>query len=523
MTRMSNSWGRHQLRTLIVQAALLSVPVMAEDIHTESRPDLPQALASDDECFVAEGSSADACAANALQRRGLTVVAAEEREASEANETWGSCASYGCGGSFVHWQRCQCNQHCEHHRNCCRDYWWTCKRPQDHGSCASFGCGGNYVASRSCQCTDHCSHYGNCCSDFLATCKSGGPPTPRPSQPPPRPGPSPAASHGETLSGYYLDWAAEGHGFFDGFKFLTEDTNHGAAHYLTKQMAQAEGVADAHSGFAILRAGKRDPVYQYKRHSAKIATTRSWSRFLATMRFSHVPYGCGVWPSFFTLAVGKSWPEGGEVDVLEYVNDGPSQASFHSGEDCTLDHAAVNKYGNMPDRNRMNYACKTLYPKLLGCGPNKWTQSGRSWARTPGVLALERTDDFLKIFFLPEGRIPHDLLAGKPRPDAWDQSLIISYYPFAASGCSPSVMTAQQLVLNIGFCGDWASKVWGDSGSCRGRTSSCRSVDPLFEYAPEQDCCTQFIYDQDGNHHTDEYLQRQAFFNISWIKVFTQG
>jgi len=483
--------------------------------------EVPRALDSDDEC-LAERS----CAANALQRRALKVAVAEKREALEANGTWASCASYGCGGgSYISWHQCQCNAACEHYHNCCLDYWTLCKRGLHHqASCASLGCGGNYAHGRPCQCTEQCSHFGNCCSDYSNTCKKPGgdqasgpsspqPPAPRQVQPPSPQGPS----------SYRLDWAAQGHSFFDGFNFVTQDMNHGAAHYLDRGEAMSARVIEAHGSFAILRAGQRDPVYKYKRYTAKIATTRSWTHFLAVMRFSHVPYGCGVWPAFFTLAPGKQWPNGGEVDILEYVNDDVSKTSFHTGESCRLSPGAVNKYGSMPDRNDMNYECKTQYPEHLGCAPNKWMRSGESWARNPGVLAVERTADALRIFFLPEGRVPGDLLAGAPRPDSWDRSLLVSYYPFSASGCSPSVMTAQQFVLGIGFCGDWASKVWGDSGRCMAKTHNCRPVDPLAEYAPEQDCCTQFIYDQDGHHGTDSYLKSKAFFNISWIKIFTPG
>jgi len=323
----------------------------------------------------------------------------------------------------------------------------------------------------------------------------------------------------EVRAAYSLDWKAEGTSFFSGFNFMTEDANHGSAHYLDAGRAVQEGVAQAYPTHAVLRAGRADPQYRYKRYTAKIGTQKSWSYFLAAMRFSHVPYGCGVWPAFFTLAPGAPWPDGGEVDILEYVNDDVSKTSLHTGHACRLDPNLVNRYGYMPDRNRMNYDCRTRYPQHLGCAPNKWMRSGQQWAHNPGVVALERTAEFLKIFFIPEGSIPGDLIGDAPRPDTWDR-FIVSYYPFSANGCPPSVMAAQQLVLNIGFCGDWASKVWGDSAYCKSRTHSCRSVDPLHEYAPQQDCCTQFIFDEDRAHGTDDYLRQRAFFNISWLKVY---
>mmetsp|Transcript_79209 Transcript_79209/g.222065 ORF Transcript_79209/g.222065 Transcript_79209/m.222065 type:complete len:155 (-) Transcript_79209:219-683(-) len=153
---------------------------------------------------------------------------------------------------------------------------------------------------------------------------------------------------------------------------------------------------------------------------------------------------------------------------------------------------------------------------------------------------MERTADFAKIFFIPEGEIPQDVSEEAPRPEGWNRWLI-AYYPFGASPECPDpdgVMAPQRFILSIAFCGGWASKVWGLSGSCVGSGPAynasatdaklpieasqhqCRAVDPLAEYAPEQDCCTQFITDEQGEFGTDAHLRESAYFNMSWFKVY---
>lgn len=440
-----------------------------------------EALDLDDQCAAHDSD----CALNALQLRGVKVANQAEDELAESQPIWHYALPcwHACHGAG------NCPTYCGPGNACC-------KNPSPTGP-------------PECQNVGFWPVYG------FHTCVRAGSPAVSPVSPI-APAPSPAGD-------YKLDWSAEGESFFSGFDFMWRDDNHGSAQYMpTYDKALEAGVVEAYGTHAILRTGKASSQYQWKRQSAKIATNKSWKHFLAMMKFSHVPYGCGVWPALFTLAPEYPWPDGGEVDILEYVNTGNSRSSFHTAEDCTLKPEAFGQYLPMPDLNRMDYACKTAYPKHLGCAPNKWERSGKAWSHSPGVIALERTEDYLKIFAIPEAEIPADIESDAPNPDSWDRWLF-AFYPFTASGCSKNVMQAQQLVMQINMCGDWAGKVFGDDHKCHaktGWTNKCRNVDPLAEYAPEEDCCTQFIWDEDGKYGTDDYLAETAFFNISYMKVY---
>jgi len=457
---------------------------------------------------------------------------------------------YGCTNHYHSWMSCQCNAECSRYGNCCPDYAEKCGKERHSGesipstgSCVTFGCVDVYNSARQCQCNSLCHKYKNCCFDYRQTCVETTKPSTTSTSTSTSAAPSTtstttASTSSEELtensstteaspttsgaskgsSPYRLQWAAQGETFFDKFNFLWEDHNHGSAEYLLEAEAKENGVIEATRNYAIIRPGARSPKYKYKRMTSRMETKPSWKYFLTLIKFSHVPYGCGVWPALFTLAPNAPWPNGGELDILEYVNMDVSKSSFHTGGECKLHPSAVNQYGPMPDRNDADYDCVTEYPDKLGCAPNKWMKSGTDWAHSPGVLATQWTESFIKIFYIPEHEIPEDVEAGSPSPDeTWDKRWLFSYYPFSGTNC---IIEEQKLMIQINFCGDWAGKVWGSDSNCNWRVPNCRSVDPLAEYAPQEDCCTQFIWDDDNRFGTDAYLKERAFYNISYIKVF---
>jgi len=270
---------------------------------------------------------------------------------------------------------------------------------------------------------------------------------------------------------YEVAWAAEGGTFFDGWNFEEVDFTGGAVRYVSRDEALNEQLALVNGTHAIIRpggieerVGSTPPMKQ--RRSVKLTSNKTWTYFLTAMRFSHTPYGCGVWPSFWALGAGGDWPNRGELDMIEYWDGDESLVSYHGGSvknnTCKLDKELLNKEGcpHFSDRNHRNYDCATDYSKgELGCGPNNdnfKALSGKGWSNNPGVIAAEWTKEYIKVFYIPEAELPQDLAPGAtPKPDTWDE-YVISYYPFGPSGCDldqESLASAKQLVLNIELCG----------------------------------------------------------------------
>ena len=49
---------------------------------------------------------------------------------------------------------------------------------------------------------------------------------------------------------------------------------------------------------------------------------------------AHMPAGCGTWPAFWL--VGPGWPNDGEIDIIEGVNNAASDTTtLHSSQGCS--------------------------------------------------------------------------------------------------------------------------------------------------------------------------------------------
>merc|ERR1712176_1463751 len=189
------------------------------------------------------------------------------------------------------------------------------------------------------------------------------------------------------------------------------------------------------------------------------------------------------------------------------------------------------------DLNNGGFDCETDYMAgKRGCAPNTLpVVTGQFFNEQRGVIAVEKTPEYAKVFHIPETELPADAESLSPQPESWEKWMI-SYYPFAESearvpGSCPhpeKVMTDQHIILNIELCGDWGSIVWPYSQQCRsvpGPTypGDCVAMNPTTSTTGfDHDCCTQYMMDKDGKFGTDDFLRDNALFNISYLRVFHQ-
>lgn len=333
---------------------------------------------------------------------------------------------------------------------------------------------------------------------------------------------------------YNLKWKAQGSSFFDDWTFATgHSATSGASYYLDKDRAVQEGIISTSDHHAKMRVGRAyDTSSGPRRFSASISTKKRYKHFLGVLKYQHVPFGLGVWPAFWMNGPG-TWPEGGELDVLEYASHDGQKVSLHTGKSnhCKLSATEVTKCTEMPDSNNMGYDCYTNYgAKKLGCAPTTFAgqRPPEFWSSNPGALAIEWTERFLKVYYFPDADIPDDLDTDTPTPFKWDEKFVIAYFPFAASeerhpGYCPNyqnVMDAQKIIMNIELCGDWAGSKWEpwdqDPYAKEWRGKRDRGECKIHGYHTANDCCANYI----GQSKLDQYLHDHAHFDINYLKIF---
>lgn len=375
---------------------------------------------------------------------------------------------------------------------------------------------------------------------------------------------------------YTVDTRCQGKSFFDCFDLAASwncvqsggtrnfwstsvDCSEGPTYYVDKPemvVYGPDGLIDIQDDYVVIRAGKiidnpddRKSINMsgqmeftpLLRESVRLTSKKSWKYMLLAMKYTRLPVACGSWPAFWILGPG-TWPGGGELDIMEWANlDVLEMTSLHTTEACHLDPFEVNRYADFVDVNFYGdwlcghfgrewmeyfghdcyftpYDCQTAYPAHKGCGPNRASADRRPeiMGGSPGVFAMEWTPEAIKVFHFKEHEIPADLEAEDPQTGGWSKN-ILGYYPFKASGAScpnyTEVMEPQTIRLNQAYCGDLASFVkWG--GRCADMAKELMGGDMSDSTA--WTTCQEFML----SHEADDYMRNNAYWNVSYIKVF---
>ncbi|THH30175.1 hypothetical protein EUX98_g4019 [Antrodiella citrinella] len=337
------------------------------------------------------------------------------------------------------------------------------------------------------------------------------PTSPAPSQPangtaaasaatPSATGGSAAPSASLPASAWKLLQAYQGNTFFNGWDFFTgSDPTNGQVTYVDQGTAQAAGLVNINAAGHAVMSVETTPTVSATRQSVRITTQQTYTGALLIMDSVHMPTGCGTWPAFWSN--GPNWPAGGEIDIVEGVNDYTNnQATIHTNAGCNLSGTSGFTGTVVGGTN-----CAALQTGNQGCGVRSQQTNSFGAAFNSiggGVYAMQWDTDGVSVWFFPRSNIPADITGSQPQPSNWGEPQAL----WPASGCNPfTFFNSHSAIFDTTLCGDWASGVWSATG-VPGQDQSCAQRTGV-------STCEEFIRNNGS-------AMAEAYWEVSYVKIF---
>lgn len=280
----------------------------------------------------------------------------------------------------------------------------------------------------------------------------------------------------ESTSDWKLVKKIAGGEFFDSdhwWFWSFDDPTHGDVHYVDAPTAWNDGLVSINDkGHALMKVDTTQYREKGKRKSIRIHGTHIFTGGMVLMDAVHMPVGCGTWPAWWQN--GPNWPHGGEIDILEGVNDNTqNQVSLHTGPGCTMPkdfekgQTGILHHGNY-DFDAFN--CGSAATFNQGCGVldrSSDASYGEAFNNANGgVYALVWADYAIQIYFFKRSDIPQDITDGSPDPSKWGTP--VGNFPMET--CDPySAFWDNFNIFDTTLCGDWAGSQ-GAWSSCAAKT-----------------------------------------------------
>ncbi|KAI0825151.1 glycoside hydrolase family 16 protein [Trametes gibbosa] len=266
----------------------------------------------------------------------------------------------------------------------------------------------------------------------------------------------------------------QGKTFFDTFNFFTgDDPTHGMVNYTDQNTAVRNNLSFVTDDGRVIMKGDDTTWLQpgVYRNSVRISSQKQYNTGLFILDLNRAPWGCGVWPAWWTLGGGQ-WPYTGEIDILEGVHDNAhNQVTWHTGPNCTL-----NPNTSFTGTLVGTLDCDGTANGNSGCGVTEWSRASYGPifdAQGGGAFAMKWDDEGIAVWSFYRAAIPQDVLNGQPDPSSWGEPVAM----LDPSGCDPITnFVNHSIVFDLTFCGDWAGNSYATSG-CPG-TCSDRLIDP---------------------------------------------
>lgn len=184
--------------------------------------------------------------------------------------------------------------------------------------------------------------------------------------------------------------------------------------------------------------GPNSDSIQSNRESVRLQSKDTYNNVLIIAQFDSVPGSynfyhlhltnircsvCGSWPAFWTANL-NNWPNGGEIDILEGVNNQQyNHYGFHVGGTCSQSGANQTGYAEITD-------CNVYDNGNAGCGG--WAASSNTYGDgmndvNGGVYAMDWREEGIRIWYFEPDAVPEDICNGNPTTSGWGTVIFLSH------------------------------------------------------------------------------------------------
>ncbi|KAJ4372176.1 hypothetical protein N0V83_003949 [Neocucurbitaria cava] len=258
--------------------------------------------------------------------------------------------------------------------------------------------------------------------------------------------------------------------FYGNFDFFTEaDPTEGFVQYVDEATARQTNLINTSSTAAVQWGVDTQNETPNGRPSIRIQSKKQYNSGLIILDVAHMPFGCGTWPAFWT--VGPNWPDKGEIDILEGVNEQTNNGmTLHTGPGCSIGQDTSAQFSGDVSTSNCDVGAQDQ-AKNVGCSiedPSKQSYGAGLNANGGGVFATQWAADAISVFFFPRDSIPADVLGESPDPSNWG----LPSAKFTGACDIENTFKEQTIVFDTTFCGQWAGAIWAD-GSCAKKAATC--------------------------------------------------
>ncbi|KAJ3520816.1 hypothetical protein NMY22_g12576 [Coprinellus aureogranulatus] len=250
----------------------------------------------------------------------------------------------------------------------------------------------------------------------------------------------------------------EGQTFFDGWAYYgnVDNTTWGNVTYLDKANALSKGLTYVNeAGNAVVKVDNTTTLVRnadvVNRDSIRLTSLDSYGMgSLIVMDALHIPYGCSVWPSFWTYGIQEEWPKAGEIDIIEAINGmDHNQIALHTTPGCFKGDTAPQSGQTLETDCSLSRGCIVRESKPGSFGPGFAEAGG-------GVYALLMEPNSISVWFFSRPDVPENL-----RSATASSSLDIDTWGPPSAAYPPTrcdlerYFPPQTLILLTTLCGVW--------------------------------------------------------------------